>query len=306
MSRSQRRPQPSRGRQQAGKKKSSNRSGTNNTRGRQPGGNKNRNDRDKNQTKVRNRPDNLGGDHIEGRQAVRELLRAGTRRTQQVLISEDVHTTAILAEIADLCEERRVPIRQLSARKLDDYALTESHQGVIAQAESIRPVEFESLIARPSHEPPLLVALDGVTDPGNLGAILRTAEVAGVTGIVLPRHRAVRLTPAAVKAAAGAVEHLPIALVAGLPTTIKEMSDRGLWIVGLDGTAKNSIYEMRVATEPLMIVLGAEGEGLSHLTKKRCDQLVSIPQIGHLESLNVSNAAAITIYEIQRQREMDH
>ena len=223
-----------------------------------------------------------------------------------MLISEDVHTTAILAEIADLCEERRVPIRQLSARKLDDYALTESHQGVIAQAESIRPVEFESLIARPSHEPPLLVALDGVTDPGNLGAILRTAEVAGVTGIVLPRHRAVRLTPAAVKAAAGAVEHLPIALVAGLPTTIKEMSDRGLWIVGLDGTAKNSIYEMRVATEPLMIVLGAEGEGLSHLTKKRCDQLVSIPQIGHLESLNVSNAAAITIYEIQRQREMDH
>ena len=176
---------------------------------------------------------------------------------------------------------------------------------MIAQAESIRPVEVETLIARSSGELPLVVALDGVTDPGNLGAILRTAEVAGVTGIVLPRHRAVRLTPAAVKAAAGAVEHLPIALVAGLPAVMKEVSAKGLWIVGLDGDATNSIYEMRVATEPLMIVLGAEGEGLSHLTKKRCDQLVSIPQIGHIESLNVSNAAAITIYEIQRQREID-
>jgi 23S rRNA (guanosine2251-2'-O)-methyltransferase len=248
----------------------------------------------------------LGGDHIEGRQAVRELLRAGTRRAQQVLISEDVHDTAILAEIADLCEERRVPIRQLTRRKLDDYALTESHQGVIAQAESIRPVEIETLISGSSRIPPLVIALDGVTDPGNLGAILRTAEVAGVSGIVLPRHRAVRLTPAAVKAAAGAVEHLPIALVAGLPAVLKEMSEKGLWIVGLDSNAENSIYEMRVATEPLMIVLGAEGEGLSHLTKKRCDQLVSIPQIGHLESLNVSNAAAITIYEVKRQREIGH
>ena len=305
MSQSQRRPQPSRGRNQAGKNKQSSRNGKNNTRGRRPGANNHRNDREKDPPKARNRPDNLGGDHIEGRQAVRELLRAGTRRTQQVLISEDVHTTAVLAEIADLCEERRVPIRQLSARKLDDYALTESHQGVIAQAESIRPVEVETLIARSPGEPPLVVALDGVTDPGNLGAILRTAEVAGVTGIVLPRHRAVRLTPAAVKAAAGAVEHLPIALVAGLPAVMKEVSAKGLWIVGLDGAATNSIYEMRVATEPLMIVLGAEGEGLSHLTKKRCDQLVSIPQIGHIESLNVSNAAAITIYEIQRQREID-
>ena len=305
MSRSQRRPQPSRGRQQPGKKKPSNRGGANNMRGRQSGGHRNRTDRDKTQPKARNRPDNLGGDHIEGRQAVRELLRAGKRRTQQVLISEDVHNTAILAEIADLCEERRVPLRQLSARKLEDYALTESHQGVIAQAESIRPVEIETLISGQSHKPPLVVALDGVTDPGNLGAILRTAEVAGVTGIVLPRHRAVRLTPAAVKAAAGAVEHLPIALVAGLPAVMKEMSDQGLWIVGLDGASKESIYQMRVATEPLMVILGAEGEGLSHLTKKRCDQLVSIPQIGQLESLNVSNAAAITIYEIQRQREID-
>ncbi len=296
---------PGRRPQVAGKKSNNQGTARNGKRG-GPTSNRNRNVRDKSQNKPRNRPDSLGGDHIEGRQAVRELLRAGTRRAQQVFISEDVHDTAILAEIADLCEERRVPIRQLTRRKLDDYALTESHQGVIAQAEPIRPVEIETFTSNASQIPPLVLALDGVTDPGNLGAILRTAEVAGVTGIVLPRHRAVRLTPAAVKAAAGAVEHLPIALVPGLPTVLKEMSDKGLWIVGLDGNAKNSIYDMRVATEPLMIVLGGEGEGLSHLTKKRCDQLVSIPQIGQLESLNVSNAAAITIYEVKRQREIGH
>lgn len=248
--------------------------------------------------------DGLGGDHVEGRQAVRELLRAGTRRTQQVLISEDVYDTAVLAEIADLCEERRVPLRQLSKRKLDDYALTESHQGVIAQAEPIRSVALETLIAENPKKLPMVVALDGVTDPRNLGAVLRTAEVAGVTGVVLPRHRAARLTPAAVKAAAGAVEHLPIALVAGLPAAMKQMSDKGLWIVGLDESAQTSIYDMRIATEPLTVVLGAEGEGISHLIKQRCDQLVAIPQTGQIGSLNVSNAAAITIYEIKRQREI--
>jgi 23S rRNA (guanosine2251-2'-O)-methyltransferase len=161
------------------------------------------------------------------------------------------------------------------------------------------------LLSTQQDEPALVVALDGVTDPGNLGAILRTAEVAGVTGVVLPRHRAVRLTPAAVKAAAGAVEHLPIALVGGLPTALRRMSDEGLWVIGLDGTSKNSIYQLRVANESLVIVFGAEGRGLSHLVAQRCDQLISIPQNGQLESLNVSNAAAITIYEVRRRREMD-
>jgi len=256
--------------------------------------------------KSRTRPEDLGGGHVEGRQAVRELLRAGRRRVEQVFVSEDVHDTAILAEIADLSEERRVPIRQLTRKKLDDYARTDSHQGVIATAESIRPVELDVALSAKQNQPLLIVALDGVTDPGNLGAILRTAEVAGASAVVLPRHRAVRLTPAAVKAAAGAVEHLPISLVGGLPAALQRMSDEGLWVIGLDGTAKDSIYELRVAKEPLVVVFGAEGRGLSHLVGQRCDQLVSIPQNGHLESLNVSNAAAITIYEVRRRREIDH
>ena len=262
----------------------------------------NKNSREGGLGKGSQKRDGLGGDHVEGRQAVRELLRAGTRRTLQVLISEDVHNTAVLAEIADLCEERRVSLRQLNRRKLDDYALTDSHQGVIAEAEEIRPASLEMLISE--NQSPMIVALDGITDPRNLGAILRTAEVAGATGIILPRHRAARLTPAAVKAAAGAVEHLPIALVGGLPAAIKQMSDKGLWVIGLDERAKTSIYQMQVATEPLTVVLGAEGEGISHLVKQRCDQLVSIPQTGQIASLNVSNAAAITIYEIKRRREI--
>lgn len=266
---------------------------------------KNSSSRNDVQSKPRPRSSELGGDHIEGRQAVRELLRAGRRRVEQVLVSEEVHDTAILAEIADLSEERRVPIRELTRRKLDEHALTESHQGVIATAEPIQPVDLDVLLSTQQDEPALVVALDGVTDPGNLGAILRTAEVAGVTGVVLPRHRAVRLTPAAVKAAAGAVEHLPIALVGGLPTALRRMSDEGLWVIGLDGTSKDSIYQLRVAKESLVIVLGAEGRGLSHLVAQRCDQLISIPQNGHLESLNVSTAAAITIYEVRRRREMD-
>lgn len=249
--------------------------------------------------------DNLGGDHVEGRQAVRELLLGGKRRVHRVVISEDVDDTAILAEISDICHDRRVPVQQISRRKLDEYALTESHQGVIAQADHIRAVEFDQLFVNEQKTPPLIVALDGVTDPRNLGAILRTCEVLGVDGVVLPRHRAARLTPSAVKAAAGAIEHLPIALVSGLPTTVKQVSESGMWVVGLDSDAKDSIHDLRVATEPLMVVLGAEGEGLSHLTKQRCDQLVSIPQIGQVSSLNVANATAITIYEINRRRKME-
>ena len=255
--------------------------------------------------KSRTRSDDLGGDHVEGRQAVRELLRAGRRKVEQVLVSDEVRDTAILAEIADLSEERRVPFRQLTRAKLDDLALTESHQGVIAAAEPIRAVDLDEVLSAKQNEPFMVVVLDGVTDPGNLGAILRTAEIAGATAVVLPRHRAVRLTPAAVKAAAGAVEYLPIALVGGLPTALQRMSNEGLWVVGLDGSARDSIYELRVANEPLAIVFGAEGRGLSHLVGQRCDQLVSIPQNGRLESLNVSNAAAVTIYEVRRRREME-
>ncbi len=233
---------------------------------------------------------------------MRELLRAGNRKVHEVLISEDAHSAATLAEIVDLAGDRRVPVREVTRRKLDESALTAAPQGVIAKAAAVQPVSLEELAMPVGSTPPLVVATDGVTDPGNLGAILRTAEAAGATGAVLTSHRSASLTPAAVKAAAGAVEYLPIALVGGLPAALAQLRDRGLWLIGLDGGARDSLNSLRVGDEPLVLVLGAEGRGLSALVERRCDQVLSIPVMGRIESLNVAAAAAIALYGIASAR----
>jgi 23S rRNA (guanosine2251-2'-O)-methyltransferase len=168
-------------------------------------------------------------------------------------------------------------------------------------------VTLEELVAPSkvrSETTPFLLLLDGVTDPGNLGAVLRTAEGAGVTGVVLPRHRAAHITPTVTKAAAGAIEHLSMAVVPGLPTAMRALSDRGVWTVGLDAGGSTSLFDIAVADEPLALVLGAEGPGLSRLVRERCDAVVSIPLDGVLGSLNVSAAAAVACFEIARRRSM--
>ncbi len=233
---------------------------------------------------------------------MRELLRAGKRRVHEVLISEDAHSAATLAEIVDLAGDRRVPVREVTRRKLDEAALTAAPQGVIAKAAAVQPVPLEELARPAGNTLPLVVATDGVTDPGNLGAILRTAEVAGATGVVLTSHRSANLTPAAVKAAAGAIEYLPIALVGGLPAALAKLRDAGLWAIGLDGYAPDGLESLRVGDEPLVLVLGAEGRGLSALVERRCDQVVSIPVLGRIESLNVAAAAAVALFDIARAR----
>jgi 23S rRNA (guanosine2251-2'-O)-methyltransferase len=147
------------------------------------------------------------------------------------------------------------------------------------------------------------VAVDGVTDPGNLGALLRCCDGAGVGGVILPRHRAVHLTPTVAKAAAGAIEHVPIAIVGGLPTAITQMREAGIWVVGLDDAAERTLFDLGdLATEGICLVLGAEGAGLSRLVRERCDLVVSIPMRGRLSSLNVSAAAALATYEVARHR----
>ncbi len=233
---------------------------------------------------------------------MRELLRAGKRRVHEVLICEDAHSAATLAEIVDLAGDRRVPLREVTRRKLDEAALTAAPQGVIAKAAAVQPAPLEELAKPKGNAPPLVVATDGVTDPGNLGAILRTAEVAGATGVVLTSHRSANLTPAAVKAAAGAIEYLPIALVGGLPAALAKLRDGGLWAIGLDGHAPDGLESLRVGDEPLVLVLGAEGRGLSTLVERRCDQVVSIPVLGRIESLNVAAAAAVALFDIARAR----
>ena len=148
----------------------------------------------------------------------------------------------------------------------------------------------------------LLLVVDGVTDPGNLGAILRTAECAGVTGVVLPRHRAARITPTVAKRAAGAIEHLRFAPVSGIPTALATIAELGVWSVGLDVTADQTIWDLPIADAPLALVLGAEGRGLSRLVRQRCDVTARIPVSGRLDSLNVSGATAVALFEVLRRR----
>lgn len=234
---------------------------------------------------------------------MRELLLIGRRKVRELWLSDDVDDSPLIAEILDLADESRVPVTRVARRRLEAEARTEAPQGVLARARSVQAVELDDLIGPTrTGQPPFLLALDGITDPGNLGAILRTAEVAGVTGVVLPRHRAVRLTPAAVKAAAGAIEHLDIALVGGLPTALARLRELEVWTVGLDMGGDCSVFDMTTADSAVVLVLGAEGEGLSRLVRERCDMVVSIPQLGALESLNVAAAAAVACYEVVRRR----
>jgi 23S rRNA (guanosine2251-2'-O)-methyltransferase len=182
---------------------------------------------------------------------------------------------------------------------VDRRARTEAPQGVVAFAAPVPQADLDDLFADPAA---FLVALDGVTDPGNLGAIMRTAETAGATGIVVPTHRAVGLTPAVAKAAAGALEYLPVAFVSGVPGALDRAKRAGVWCVALDGDGDRPVFDLPFADERVMLVLGAEGRGVSQLARKRCDVVASIPMHGRIESLNVSAAAAVACTEIARRR----
>lgn len=245
----------------------------------------------------------LGGEQVEGRHAVRELLLAGKRRVRDVWIAEGVEDSALLTEILDLAEDARVAVRRVARARLDAEARTDAPQGVLAHAEPLQEHDLETMVKRHRGTvKPFLLALDGITDPHNLGAVLRTAECAGATGIVLPRHRSAHVTPTVAKAAAGAIEYLPMSVVPGLPAAIQLLKDLGVWTVGLDADGESSLFDLQVATEPVAIVLGAEGAGLSRLVRQRCDVVVSIPQAGRIESLNVSAAGALACFEVARHR----
>ena len=246
-------------------------------------------------------PKGLGGDRVEGRQAVRELLLSGRRRVREVVLSAGMDHADILDDIIDLADEMKVPIREMSRTKFDASARTTSAQGVYADAAPLPEASLADLIRPDDGTAPFLLALDGVTDPGNLGALVRTAECAGVTGIVLPRHRAVHVTPTVTKSAAGAIEFVPMALVGGLPTALADMTAAGVWVVGLDEGGDSRLDALDLA-QPTCLVLGAEGEGLSRLVRQRCDAVASIPLLGRLNSLNVAAAGAVACFEVARQR----
>jgi 23S rRNA (guanosine2251-2'-O)-methyltransferase len=194
-------------------------------------------------------------------------------------------------------------VQEVSRKRLEAMAASEAPQGILARAAALPEADFEALLRRRPGRPPFLVAVDGVTDPGNLGAIIRSADGAGVTGVVLPRHRAVHITPTVAKAAAGAVEHVPMAVVPGIPGALERMKRAGIWVIGLDDSADQSLFDLGdLAAEAVCLVLGAEGAGMSRLARERCDVMVHIPMRGRLSSLNVSTAAALALYEVARHR----
>jgi 23S rRNA (guanosine2251-2'-O)-methyltransferase len=239
---------------------------------------------------------------------VRELLIAGRRRVHEIwlsseLVGADGTPDDGVADLVALAAANRVPIAHVARGKLEARARSEAPQGVIAFAVALPETELADLVRRRPGRAPFLVAVDGVTDPGNLGAILRSCEGAGVGGVLLPRHRTVHVTPTVAKAAAGAIEHVPIALVPGLPATLSRLRDLGIWVVGLDDAAERSLFDLGdLAADAICLVLGAEGAGLSRLVRERCDLVVAIPMRGRLSSLNVSAAAALAPYEVARHR----
>ena len=215
-------------------------------------------------------------------------------------VAEGLGHASILDDIADLAGRRRVPLRRVTRGRLDAEARTVAPQGVLAHAEPLPTADLEELCA--PAPAPFLLALDGVTDPHNVGALLRTAHGAGLTGAVLGRHRAPPITPAAAKAAAGAIEHVPLSVVAGMPAALAQARRLGLWVVGLDAAGPEVVFDLAVATEPLLVVVGAEGPGLSRLVRQRCDVVARIPLAGGATSLNVAAAGAVAMFALARRR----
>jgi 23S rRNA (guanosine2251-2'-O)-methyltransferase len=246
----------------------------------------------------------LGGDQVEGRRAVRELLAVNRRKVREVWIASTVERGGSLADIVALAGRRGVPVRIVPRERLEAAARTDAPQGVLAFAHPLTAASLDELIkGHRDSAPPFLLVLDGVTDPHNVGALLRTAESAGATGAILARHRAAHVTPTVAKAAAGAIEHLPIAVVSGIAGALRTLADAQVWTVGLDPGARTSLWDLSLASEPVALVLGAEGRGLGRLVRERCDTLVAIPLTGATASLNVSAAGALACFEVARRRD---
>ena len=239
---------------------------------------------------------------LTGIHAVREALQAG-RALERILIARGRHGER-LEELVQLARARGVPVRFEDRSQVDRLAGTREHQGVVALAAARQPLGLEDLLGKGTRpEPPnrLFVLLDGVEDPQNLGAIIRTALAAGADGVVIPERRAAGLTESVARASAGALAHLPVARVNNLARAMEELKEAGYWLVGLEERAEKSYTEADF-TGRVAIVLGREGKGLHELTRKLCDFLISIPTTGPVRSLNVSVAAGVVLFEAVRQR----
>jgi len=239
-------------------------------------------------------------ERVEGRNAVTELLASG-RRVTRMFVLEGARPGDPLAVLTTDARKRGVRVDAVSRRELDKLSERGAHQGVVALVEPFRYTSLDDIIAADAEESSsLIIALDHVTDPGNLGAVVRTAEVVGAAGVLIPKDRAVAMTPSALKASAGAAEHLPIARITNLVQVLELLKESGYWIVGASEKAADEAWSAPLEGR-IVLVMGAEGSGLARLTERACDLLVRLPVRGKVSSLNVSAATAVLAYEWLRR-----
>ncbi len=238
---------------------------------------------------------------VYGRNPVREALRAGGE-VKRLVVQPRAASEPRLRELLELAAERSIPVEEAERRRLDDIAHSEEHQGVVAYLGRRHYWELGDLLdAAAADAAPALLVLDEVQDPQNVGSVLRSAEAAGVFGVVISRNRAPEITPAVAKASAGAVEHLRIAQVSSIAQAVERIRDAAYWVVGLAGDGEIEYTQARY-DGPLALVVGSEGQGLHRLVRERCDQLVRLPMLGQVSSLNAAVAASIVMFEVHRQR----
>ncbi len=243
----------------------------------------------------------IENDIIEGRNAVIEALRAGRAIDKIFIAKGDVDKT--LGHIASRAREQGVVVVEADRRKLDFMSRTKAHQGVIALVALQEYCEIKDIlaVAQERNEPPFVIVCDEISDPHNMGAIIRSAECVGAHGVVIPKRRSAGLTAIVGKASAGAAEYMAIARVANISAAIKELKEAGLWVYGTAADGASGLWTTDL-TGPIALVIGSEGDGMSRLVRESCDFVLSLPMKGKLNSLNASAAAAVTMYEVLRQR----
>ncbi len=240
---------------------------------------------------------------ISGTHAVLELLRAGKRRCYEIYIAEK-RKEKITEEIEQAAQKKGVKVKKVTHEEMAGLSSVEKHQGIAAKCD---PFVFSELgdvmgLARAVTNKGLIVVLDGITDPQNLGALIRTAHLCGVNGVILPKDNSAPVSPTVTKASSGATEYLPIVQVTNIASTLKELKDAGFWVAGAAGESAKNVYLFDFTGNNYVLVLGAEGKGIRRLVRENCDFLLSIPMFGKIESYNVSVAGAIFMSEIMRQR----
>ncbi len=240
---------------------------------------------------------------IEGRNPVREALKS-KRPIEKILVAKG-ELSGSIGEIIRLAKEEKLVVQYVERSRLDEISLSHAHQGVIAMTSAHQYVQVEDIlkVARDKGEDPFIILLDEITDPHNLGSILRTANASGAHGVIIPKRRSVGLTPVVAKSSAGAIEYVPVAKVPNIVQTIEYLKKEGLWIAGAE-TAGEQYYYQGDLKGPIGVIIGSEGKGIGRLAKEKCDFLLKIPMLGQVSSLNAAVAGAILMYEVRRQRNL--